>query len=716
MALKMAYSLLADEKNPYEAIIWFSAKVTKLTPDGIVGIDSGIKCCEQLLKDILSIIDNKAYLVFEKNKIPYKKYIQHLNDIFSSQRCLLIIDNLETILRDQETIEFIKNIPRPSQVLITSRKGLGEIERRYPLPDFDEKSAIALFRLIAREKNRIDLLRLGEDSIGPLVKKVRCYPLLIKWSLGKVFLGEEINQAFTEIYSGKTEIAEFVFNDIFQLLDENAKICLYSMVVLGDKPASKHILMHLSNLDLDQFDDAIRELMMASFVYQEITKDQNGLLTTNYSMLSLTRGFVQSKLDEEKKIFNILQNRYYELTQQIERMEKSKKVYDQSLFSLGIKSDDEKIAFNYVKTAKNFIKNGEYDKADENFQEAVKIAPKFSYALTEYAKFQYNIKQHIHESNELFEQAIKADKENYHSFFAYGICLKKQNNVTKSIQMLEKAKELNPENLSIYNELGRVHTFNGDYEKANDFFERAKKQKKYINYRHMFITLQYQADNYKRWSEEFFRRRDTETGMLKLSQALSLVRAAIESRKGDKALYILEKSICKSIAINLCKIGKFEDAKPYFEKCFEKITLLNGIVLSTDYEMAEAHYYFANYAFILDKLPLDKILGYVNKGLAINRDDKFTKKLLQLRKKIHTKKKESLLDFKYGVIEWYTKYKHYGIIRSEKDTYTFVLSGFRKRLVEEEINDLEGKTVSFTLAPHPEKEKSEIAVNIAIDY
>ena len=94
MALRLSYNLLADKNNPYEAIIWFSAKETKLTPDGIICIDPEIKSCDQLLIGILSIIDNKTLEVFEKNKIGYDKYIQHLTNIFSSQRCLLIFDTL----------------------------------------------------------------------------------------------------------------------------------------------------------------------------------------------------------------------------------------------------------------------------------------------------------------------------------------------------------------------------------------------------------------------------------------------------------------------------------------------------------------------------------------------------------------------------------------------------------------------------------------------
>ena len=80
----------------------------------------------------------------------------------------------------------------------------------------------------------------------------------------------EIQKAFAQIQSGKTEIAQFVFNDIFELFSKAAKRCLYSLIILGDRVISKHLLMHLANIDDDEFDDAIRELIIASFIYQDL--------------------------------------------------------------------------------------------------------------------------------------------------------------------------------------------------------------------------------------------------------------------------------------------------------------------------------------------------------------------------------------------------------------------------------------------------------------
>ena len=714
VALKTAYGILADEKNPFEAIIWFSAKESKLTASqGIVPIEPGIKHCEQLVKDILEIVDKDTLRIFEKNEMPYEKYKKRLYGILSSQKCLLVIDNLETVFRDTEIIEFIKDIPRPSQVLITSRRGFGEIERRYPLPEFNKLDAIKLFRLVSKERDRSDLLGLEDNNIANLVNRVKCYPLLIKWSIGKVCLGKDINDAFSLIHSGQSEVAEFVFNDVFELLSERSKSCIFSMIIFGDKPISKHLLMHLANLDDDTVDDAIRELTLTSFVYQDVSSSEQGLIT-NYSMLSLTRGFIQHKLDDDKILRNILQTRYYDLSEQIEQFEKSKSAYAQSLFSLGVKNEDEKIAFNYVKTAKNFAKKEVFTAAEENFEKAIKVAPEFPYALSEYAKFEFD-RGHIPKSNRLFQQAIEVDRENYHSFFNYGIRLKRQNKLSEAIEVLSRAMELNPNHQPIYNHLGRVYSFKGEYEKANELFEKARQQEKFPNYWVISRTLQWQADNYRRWSEHFFMRNDHNEGFKKLFKALSLIEEAKNLNQGDRRIQRDEKNICKNIGINLCKIGKFEEARKYLNRCLKKIELRDGSLVTNDQEMAEAYYYLAFYGLEMKKLSLREIKTYVETGMAMNRKSNYSIKLLDLKRHLDREMKKSVSDVKWGIIEYVNMFRHYGIIRSENDTYLFFLNHIDKTLDDSEIISLKGRTVSFRLIDNPKKRDEKIGTDIHLE-
>ena len=88
------------------------------------------------------------------------------------------------------------------------------------------------------------------------------------------------------------------------------------------------------------------------------------------------------------------------------------------------------------------------EKAEENYEQAIKIAPKFSYAIGEFSKFEFN-RGHIHKALELAKNAIQVNPENYHAWFNYGISLRKSLNFPEAIKSLQKAKELNPKHLPI---------------------------------------------------------------------------------------------------------------------------------------------------------------------------------------------------------------------------------------------------------------------------
>lgn len=708
IALKVAYSFLSNPENSFEAIIWFSAKMSKLTDEGIVPLEPAIKDDRQLILDLLKIIDSPTLLKFQNANVPLESYRTHINNIFSSQKCLVIIDNLETVLEDNALVAFIKDIPRPSQVLITSRKGIGEIERRYPITDMPEKDAILMFRLVAKERNRQDLLRLSENKISELVKRVKCYPLLIKWSIGQVCLGKDIDKAFSEIFDGESEIAKFSFNDVFSLLSQHSKLILFSMIVIGDRPVSRYELMYLTNINDDQFTDAIKELLMCSFIFTEV-KEVAAETGTNFSMLTLTRGFIEFKLDEDIKTREMIMTRYYHITEQIKELEKAKSSYSQSLFSLGIKTPEEKIAFDYVKAAKNFFYKGDIDSAETNFDEALKIAPKFSYALIEYSKYEF-ARNHRDRALELASEAVKTNPENFHAWFSYGISLRKAGQFPEAISSLKKAKELNQQHLPIFNELGRAYTFNGNYELADTEFNEALKEEKYPNYRHKIMTFQFMADNFKRWSEEFRMRYDSTNEINKLKKAYTTIVQAKKINENDRKLLNIYRDICLEIGKTLIRNRDFNTAELYLKQCLET-------VIPPEMNMvAEASFYLA-VCYARDREPdLKQTSYYINLGLKNSLiGSKMFDNLEAIKKKYLEEQPMQIKNGRqYGRIKFYNGLKKFGVIKTTNDNYIFLQNGLNKNTILNKFEDYFGQSVSFLLVKSENEKHPLIATDIII--
>ncbi|MCJ7423944.1 tetratricopeptide repeat protein [Candidatus Bathyarchaeota archaeon] len=719
IALKVAYSFLADQSNDFNAIIWFSAKTSMLTEKGIVPMTPGIMSREQLILDILGILDPDTLSNFRKANVPTESYITHLNNFFSTHKCLLVVDNLETIIRDEPLIRFIEEIPRPSQVLITSRKGLGEFERRYPIADMTERDAVLLFRIFAKERNRQDLLRLKDETLSELVRRVRCYPLLIKWAIGQVCLGKDVDRAFSQIFAGESEIAKFAFDDVFNLLTDYAKTVLYSMIVYGDKPTSRYILIHLANVNDDQFEDAIRELTLTSFVYPE-NKDTEAGTVTEYTMLELTRGFVETKLDSNEKTRQMLTTRLYHLAEQIQEFEKSERSYFQSLISLGIKTPEEQVAFNYVKAAKNFYFQGETDKAEKNFQQAVKIAPKLSYVLTEFSKFEFS-REHHAEAIKLAKRAVEANPENFHAWFNQGIMLEKTRDLDGAEKSLLKAKELNPQHLPIFTELGRVYSLKGEFEKAETEYANALKEEKYPNYRHKTITFQAMSENYRRWATSFRNRRDPEGAIKMLEKAKEMAVKAIDMSPKDRIIWNVYHHACIDLAIAHAHKEGFARCRPHLEECL-KSTRVGRVLISPDSETtANAYFYLA--ALGLDEkdeksASREEIERWINLGLsACLPNSRIFDKLNNLKNQLlgTEKHEEKTINREYGKIRFFNVQRKFGLLDSAGKTYLFFINGFRQRMRTESLYVLEGKLVSFVLVQSPKEGSGLIAVDLVTE-
>ena len=689
IALKCAYTFLNDLNNPFIIIIWFSAKEDKLTSEnGIVQISSQITDYSLLLKDILKLLDENTYTTFEKNNISNEIFKDSIYKIFLQKRSLLIIDNLETI-NNKDIIDFIKDIPRPSQVLITSRKGLGEVERRHPLLDFPLEDSVELFKIISKERNRLDLLKLSDSLIKEKVKKVRSYPLLIKWSIGKICLGMDIDKAFNEIYSGESEISQFVFNDIFNLISAKSRKCLFSMIIFGEKPISKYLMQHLSSLNSDEMEDSIKELIITSFIFSEVVEVENELTSTYYSMLSLTRGFIKHKLDSKDLLKNELISKYRELSLQIEKSQKSKDSFEQSLLEFGIKTEEDKIAFNYVKTAKNYLSAGNQSEAKNSFDKALEIAPELSYVLSEYGKFEASM-GHNYEAEKYFLKACHIDDKNFHTHFAYGVFLRKINNIENAIIHLKKAKRLNPRYLPIYNELGRSLSFNGQYEEANDNFILSLDQKdEFINFKHLNISLYYKSDNYKRWAKELFLRKDYEKGKEKLFRSLDIIEKANENYKFDIKNQNLEKKISQDIGKIMLTLNEYEIGKKHLLKSTERIKS-NSISCKEDSDFIFDSFITLISYIINEKIDEPNLKNFIEKAELYSLNQRSKNKLESLTDRISKK------NIKEGVIKFFNVKKEFGVIDSFcGKSYTFRLDNLMTSLPEEDLYQLESKRVTF---------------------
>jgi hypothetical protein len=172
LALRLAYKILDDHNFDFDCIVWVSAKTNQLLPNEIKGLNNSIRSSLDLLDSV------GDFLGAEKvSTSGFSELIEYLNTF----KILLIIDNLETVI-DENIRSFLGQInSRDSKILITSRIGLGDFERRYQISNLNERDAVTLLRSLAKVRNVQHLIKCSNETLIRYCKRMLNSPGFIKW-------------------------------------------------------------------------------------------------------------------------------------------------------------------------------------------------------------------------------------------------------------------------------------------------------------------------------------------------------------------------------------------------------------------------------------------------------------------------------------------------------------------------------------------------------
>jgi tetratricopeptide (TPR) repeat protein len=580
LALKFAYSLLEDATKPFDSIIWFTAKERELTLTGIEEIISVHKDYEDFLDTIFNTLSFETDIPLSQKEEAAKKILQNFP-------ILLIVDNLETI-SDERILDFIKDCPSPSKVLITSRIGLGEVERRYQLKELPLDEAVIFMRTLAKERNLESFVHLPEETLKNYALKLSCYPLVIKWVIGQVSLGREIENIISEMEACETDITRFCFANIYSKLKDESKKILLALSIF-DKPQPGGVLEYVTGIKDEAFEEAIRELLLASLVVREYSSREGGAITTKYTLVSLTKLFSKQQLDKEHSYKQKILDKYESIQYQLEQAEKAKLQYKYSLANFGAITEEEKIAAVIAQGAFSKYQLGHYEEAIEDFKRAVNIAPNLAAIYRNWAVVESN-EGHYREADELMKKATNLRPDDVLTWLTWGNMKKKFNMTSEAEKYLERARELEPSNPVILNNLAWVKCYLGKHKQADELFTEAFKYASdkepavegtlEIPYRHLIINYHGMAENLRRWAETLIRERNFPKATQKLKDALKICKKAIELDPYDVRLLALKQKILNDLGYEITRQQGIDQAEPYFEEAIIEKPLKFKIMLN----------------------------------------------------------------------------------------------------------------------------------------
>lgn len=528
LAQRIIQKILEHQKIIFDGIVWLSAKETQLSYLGIEDVEPTVKNYEQLLD---TISETLGFGVLDSSKDNIESDVNTIFSLFPHM--LIVIDNLETIT-DERIINFILEANPQRKILVTSRKGLGQVEIRHDLKQLSEKEAIYLFRHISRDKGIESLAKLDDNIIKNYVKKVSCYPLAIKWVIGQVAKGKDINVVIESINEKTSDISRFCFEQIYFGLSLVAKkiICALSYF---DEPPAAGILNYVVNIESkEEFEDGIQELILISFVIPEQHKDNQGMLSTKYNLLSLTRGYVRQQLDKESVLKRDIEDRLRSVQLTIEEAERAKKQYRFSLFNLGAITDEEKVAAVLATSAYNKYQAGRYRDALEDYKKAAEIAPCFSSVYRNWAVMESK-EGHQIEADKLMAKAAGLNKKDPQIWHTWGNMKRREDKMKDALEMYEKAYAIAPGDFVIHNALGQAKARLGDHAEADKLFRKVFHKESTLDSsrKHEIINLASLAENLKHWSGVLLNDRNYAEAENKIKEALDFCEKLIELDKND---------------------------------------------------------------------------------------------------------------------------------------------------------------------------------------
>lgn len=700
VALESIFQIIEEYPKEFNSVVWIQAKESSIASGEYQYFKDATKDYDTLINKIFEVISTEE--TGDSKSFEFKKFF--IDELIKKNKYLFVIDNLETIT-DNRFLEFIKNIPYPNRVLITSRTGLGELERRIPLKELTKNESIILFRTVAREKGLLKLSNLPESTIEKYVKLVEYYPLAIKWSLGQISFGNNPEEVFSRIKNADSELTIFCLNDIFNIQSNNAKNILFALSLFDEEETTIGKLIHITNLNMELVSKEIKNLNRSSLIISK-HHELNDEIETIYEILPLTKDYLLDKLKNEKGLKEEFKKRKSEIDIKTKHAISAKIEHQHSLAHAGANTDDEKIALIKSQTAWNIFQNGDYLGACELMDEAIKITPKFTPILRNYAVIQSEEK-HIQKADELMGLATSYEPKNAHLWYVWGNINKKSGRFEVAYKYYSKALKLTSKDPLMNSSYAICQRFRRFFEDAEKHFKIALDLRK-NGKRHNLINLQGLSETYLRWSSKLFFEKEYISALDKINLANETINKALKIDNRDLKLKEIKREILLYLAIQIAEEKGIKESLQYFEESLKPMQL-GQITLKKRYKdkIHEGTVFYNLAKYYSRENNVGESEKYKDKAVKLLKNDS---KMLKKIKELGMRSTDKSIS---GIIKHFNWDKKFGFIKSKNIDYFFHISNFNIFVNQESLRDLKDKKVKFN--PSKDDDDRNIATEIIFE-
>jgi tetratricopeptide (TPR) repeat protein len=355
LALDVAYQLLDSEENPYEAILWVSLKTEKLTAHGV-----------EELRGAIRGIDNTVLALGQGLASNFSGSLSDLADALDGIEALVIIDNLESA-HGEEIVQMYDALPESVTYLFTSRWGIGQLERTFPVPPLSTSEAILLLRKFAAARSQSNLSSLSQSAAENTVRSLRYSPLALRWFV----LASEAGRVPLEALRDQSELLDFCVRNVVEALSADSRAVLTVLRSL-DRSISFDEFAVLTEMTIDALRRATKELTRGSLVVVEA--EAAGAVAGRLALTATARLFL-AQPDATSDFLATVRRREREYRSLIE--ETNDADHRDNFSRIYARDATDRPSLYLLETALNFARSGNPMRARQNVERARSFSPEY---------------------------------------------------------------------------------------------------------------------------------------------------------------------------------------------------------------------------------------------------------------------------------------------------------------------------------------------------
>lgn len=441
ITLQTLYGLLDSNDHGFDAIVWVSAKSSKLTTAEIERIENAINSSLEMFEAVAGL--------FEQSDLPA---LERVRKLLEFNRILLVIDNLETIL-DESVRAFAQDVPGSSKIIFTSRVPLGA-DLTVQIDAFSEKEAISYLRILVSAYNIAGLKKATNEDLRLYVSRLGHKPLLLKWFALGVLSGLTPHSI---IRNPKTAL-HFCMENVFSSLSQNGKKILSIMAQIPSS-LSPIIVQHVGDLNAKDVEAAFAELIQFSILEQSTeNKIENSYHIKPFAKSYIVR-VLNISLDDSKKF--LAKYRTIEGTYQTERGATAHDLFNIRTFC--VRSKSEALAVQKLRRALTTANHENFDEAYEIIEDTKIANPDYFEVYRCEAIVAYKQSDHVRASA-AYQTAIELDQTQPQLYLFYGgFLMHAYGEFRGAADQFDRALKLSPNALEILREAVRSKLYDLDF-------------------------------------------------------------------------------------------------------------------------------------------------------------------------------------------------------------------------------------------------------------